>query len=325
MRHGFAVVLVLAAACGGGSSTTGDDVVDVDAPVAVARGFQVVSPDIAIAPGVEITQCYYFTTPNTEPMAIKGWKSDMTPGSHHMIMFMTDTQQMPDGTVTPGDCGLQSGTSIATWTYAAQMPTAAIQLPSDDGTGKPLAQEIPAHAHAYFQMHYLNATDQTIMAHVTLDAEALDAGAPYTPTAAYVTYNPNLSIPAGATGLEIPQTCDVPAGAKFWLMSTHAHKQAVRTVVRDGDASGQVVFESTDWEHPGAALFMTPSTFYSFTAPSTKTVGLNSLTFACTYDNPSNRTIEDGNSAATDEMCMASGYYFPATHPRFCFNGFLFP
>jgi hypothetical protein len=255
-------------------------------------------------------------------MAIKHWSSEMTPGSHHMIMFMTGTEQMPEGTVTPGDCGLQSGTSIATWTYAAQTPTADLQLPSDDGTGKPLAQDIPAHAAAYFQMHYLNATDQPLTAHVTLDAEALDAGVPYTQTAAYVTYNNNISIPAGAgvggTAEDVEtQTCDVPAGAKFWLMSTHAHKQATKTEVKDGSATGPLVFSSTDWAHPGAMTFMTPATFYTFAS--------NKLTYSCTYTNPTNRTIVSGNSAATDEMCMASGYYFPATRPRFCFNNFLIP
>ena len=38
-------------------------------------------------PAHEVTYCYYFHTPNTAPVAINKWVSDMTPGSHHMIFF----------------------------------------------------------------------------------------------------------------------------------------------------------------------------------------------------------------------------------------------
>jgi hypothetical protein len=100
------------------------------------------------------------------------------------------------------------------------------------------------------------------------------------------------------------------------MMSTHAHKQAVNTAVKDGTA---MVFTSDDWEHPGAKQFASPG-FYAFAT--------NKLTYECSYRNlgsNANRTVEDGNSASTDEMCMASGYYFPATRPRFCLNSFLVP
>ncbi|HEU0032057.1 MAG TPA: hypothetical protein VFQ53_15595 [Kofleriaceae bacterium] len=304
-------------ACGGSGGGGGDDDTTPDAPdnPPPARGFQIVTPDIDIQPGQEITYCYYFRTPNTETLAIKSWSSNMTPGSHHMIMFMTTSDVMPPGTVSASGCGLgQNAQNIPIWTYAAQTPDATIALPTDDGTGKPLAQEVPANSPAFFQMHYLNATDQVIKAHVTLNAFALDAGVTFTKTAAYVTYNGNISIPNNVTDFPQSMTCDVPTGTKFWLMSTHAHKQAVHTAVKDGT---NVVFESTDWEHPGAATFMTPDTFYSFTS--------NKLTYECRYTNMTGRTITSGDSAATDEMCMASGYYFPATKPRFCYNNFLVP
>src|SRR5678816_2345134 len=93
------------------------------------------------------------------------------------------------------------------------------------------------------QMHYLNTSDADITVHVTLNGEAYDAGVTATKTFAYVTFSPDISIP---------------------LMTTHAHKQAVHTEVRNGAAaSTDVVFSSNDWEHPGAKAWMaTP--FYSF-------------------------------------------------------------
>lgn len=37
------------------------------------------------------------------------------------------------------------------------------------------------------------------------------------------------------------------------------------------------------------------------------------------------RTTSRGDSAATDEMCMASGYIFPATKATICYNNFIVP
>ena len=309
---GLFACLFLIACSGSGSSTDGmmgDDAPEPDAGGDIdppARGFQLVSPDVTINPGQEVTYCYYFRTPNTEPMAIKKWSSVMTPGSHHLIMFTTGTQdKMPPGTVSAANCGFGLN---ASWTYSAQTPTSKIELPSDDGTGKPLAIDIPPNTAGFVQMHYFNPGTETIKAHVTINADALPAGAAFTKTAAYVTYNGSLSIGPGVTGPH-SQTCNAPAGAKFWLMSTHAHKQAIKTEVLDGST---MVFESTDWEHPSASIWMA-APFQTFTS--------GKVTYRCTYKNETGRTITSGDSAATDEMCMASGYYFPATKSMFCYDG----
>ena len=312
-----AVFFGLLIACGGGGGSTdstpgddqppGPDANTIDPP---ARGFQIVTPDVDIMPQQEITYCYYFRTPNTETMAVKKWVSKMTPGSHHLIMFTTQNDKMPPGTLSTSGCGFGGGSSnVPSWTYSAQTPDASLQLPTDDGAGKPLAVEIPANSAGFVQMHYFNPTDQAIKAHVTINAEALDAGATFTKTAAYVTYNNSISIPPGATNYKVSQSCNAPSG-KFWLMSTHAHKQAIKTEVLDGTTS---TFSSTNWEHPGAQAWMT--------APF-ETYASGKVTYECTYNNPTNRTITSGDSAATDEMCMASGYYFPATKSLICFDGF---
>lgn len=340
MRAPFAFAFLLAvAACGNGGppGSGGDDdpTVDAgggggnpDAPIEPpARGFQVVSPPVEVMPGQEITYCYYFRTPNTETMAVNRWQSDMTPGSHHMIMYTSTNEIMPAGTITAEDCGIGAGqsTSFPAWTYAAQTPQFDLQLPQTDGgsPGKPLAMEIAPSTPAFFQMHYYNPSDNPLQVQVTLNAYALDKGEAFTKTAVYVTYNSNIEIPPMAVNHVEPAaardaSCTVPANSKFWMMSTHSHKQSVKTRVLDG---ASVVFESTDWEHPGETIWDgTPGKdFYTFAS--------GKLTYECTYTNQganAGRTIYDGDSAAINEMCMASGYYFPATGPKFCINNFAF-
>jgi hypothetical protein len=290
------------AACGTSPTTTGDDVVDI------SPAFEIVSKDVTLQPGEENTFCFYFHTPNTATAAIGKWVSDMAPGSHHMIYFTNLTGTQPaDGTID--DCGL-GGNVAPLPVYGTQIPHEEVVFPTDDGNGKPLAQNIDPNTPGFFQMHYLNGTDAPLTAHVTLKAFALAEGTIYTRTDLFGTYNNDIEIAPHATGVTVSATCDTVAG-KFWSMSTHSHKQSVATSVADGSS---MVFTSTDWEHPGVERF--DPTFYQFSSK---------LTWSCTYDNVGSNadsTIRAGQSAQTDEMCMATGYYFPATGPKGCiFSG----
>lgn len=321
LAFGFLAISLMACNnSGGGGGGGGDDTQEPDAgvidPPPPARGFQIKTPEITIMPGQEITYCYYLKTPNTEDMVVKKWSSVMTSGSHHMILFTTGSLGMPEGTVSASQCGVggASAQNLPAWIYAAAQEVAELALPTDDGTGKPLGQVITAGKPAYVQMHYVNPSDNPMKVRVTINAEAFEASVPYTPTSPYITFNANISIPPGAMGDVETQSCNTPAGTKFWMMSTHTHKQSVKTEVKSGT---DTVFTSTNWEHPGAQMWMTPTTFYAFPG--------NRLTFACTYNNTGtnvNRTITAGDSAQTDEMCMATGYHFPATTSKICYNGF---
>ena len=229
----------------------------------------------------------------------------MTPGSHHMIVFGGSAGQPADGTID--DCN-GSGQQIPVWIYASQTPDADLKLPADDGKGKPLGMNIAAGMPGYIQMHYLNSTDGDLTVHVSVSAYAMAAGAMYTPTAAYITYNMSLNIPAGATNMKFTQTCNIPAGLTWWTVSTHSHKQSVHTDLMDGS---NVVFASDDWEHPGSMSWMTMP-FYTFAS--------NKFTYECTYTNPNNYPIVDGQSATMNEMCMGTGYVFPQTNASFCID-----
>jgi hypothetical protein len=287
-----------------------------------AHGFQLMSPTIDIDPGAEVTYCYYFRTPNTGELLIQRWASHMTPGSHHMILYLTPTDQQPPGTMSPTNCGITKGTGGPVWTYSAQTPDAESQLPSDDGNGNPVGQVIKARQSGFLQMHYLNATDSVIHAHVELNAYAYPDSVQVTPAAPFVTSNLDIQLmpgsPTNPTMGMVNGSCPVPLDPtgkppRFFMMTTHTHKQGVHTFVKDGATT---VFDSMNWEHPGTAIWPTPPTsqFYTFKS--------DTLFYQCEYLNPNNRTILTGDSAATDEMCMAIGYFFPAAGGigHFCLN-----
>jgi hypothetical protein len=241
---------------------------------------------------------------------VKSWQSSMTPGSHHMILYFTSTADMPDGTLDPsGNCGGANLNNLAVWTYLSQTPENESDMPSDDGAGLPVGMPIPAGQAAAMQLHYLNATDNPLPVHAVLNANGYPTGTTYTQAAAYVTYNTKIDIPPGpGTMASVNGTCAVPSGSKFFTMSTHSHKQSVQTQVMDGSAMVQT---STDWEHPAATAW-TASPFFSFAS--------GALTYSCNYLNETTNEIKTGPSAQTDEMCMALGYFFPATASKICLN-----
>jgi hypothetical protein len=303
MRKSLAFVIVLAAACGK-DPTTGM-MGGPDSSTDATPAFEIKTTDIALPAGTEFTKCFYFHTPNTATVPVNKWISDLTPGSHHMIMFLTpgNSSPPPDGTIDE-NCGFgNSASNIPVWTFASAQPHLEADLPTDDGTGKPLAQNIPANSAGFIQMHYLNASDTDLMVHVDLKAYALDPGASYTPTAAYITYTKNFSVPPGTSTIQ--GSCQAPSGAKFWTLSSHTHKQGTEVKINDGSS---MIYDSTDWEHPVIKDWNT-TPFYTFSS--------NTVSWSCTYNNQTGATIQEGQSAATNEMCMATGYFFPASAPQF--------
>ncbi|HTL35484.1 MAG TPA: hypothetical protein VL326_20290 [Kofleriaceae bacterium] len=290
-----ALVLVLFAAIGCGTDGS-------DGPESTLA-FTVTSSDFTLQPGQETTKCFYFHTTNPEQVLVNKWVSDMTPGSHHMIAFSSLGQQPADGTVD--NC---EGADVPLPMFGTQVPHEELVFPDDDGFGKPLVQIVEPNMAAYFQMHYLNTTDEPLQVHVSLSAYGLPATVEYTRTDLFATYNNDIAIPPGATNYKVSATCDI-FDKKFWQMSSHSHKQSAETKIFDGS---NMVLDSTDWEHPKSERWNLP-TYYQFQSPS--------ITWECTYNNTGDnagRTVTAGQSAATNEMCMATGYYFPAVGPRGC-------
>ena len=266
-------------------------------------GFHVQSPQIALASGEEATYCYYFRTPNATAFGVNRWRSHLVAGMGHVILFTTTTEQQPAGTLSTS-CTLPSGGG---WQYAAHDLDEQLVFPSDDGSGTPLGAEITAGKFAVLQMYAVNITSQPFTTSAYLSAEALDPANMYTKSAAYMTFNSNLSLPPMASSMA-QNTCPAPAASKFWLLTTRTHRYATQSKISN---NGSDVVVSNDWQHPAVATFVTPN-FVTFAS---------GLTYHCDYFNSSNFTLHSGDSEVSDEVCMGIGYFFPAdTGPKLCIN-----
>jgi hypothetical protein len=325
VRFGTFFVSVLAmsaAACGtGGQTADTPDAANSSGPDAppgsdlqpppAGQGFQLRSPDIVIPKGEEHTYCWYTTVTLPAATGVKKWESHMTPGSHHLIVFMTNTATQPDGTLVDG-CGLLGGGGVGNlpvWSYSAQVADQSAPMPPNVG------MEVAATQHLYVQLHYINETDGPLTVHATINGWTYAATDTYMKAAAFVTYDTGINIPAGVgqtydTGKV--QCSNTPVGVQFFAMSTHSHRRSVETMVYD---NGTQILDSTDWQHPTIKNFATDAPtwdFYSFKGQ---------LSYECKYVNDLTTAVHTGDSAATNEMCMAVGYFFPADGgPVFCLN-----
>lgn len=269
--------------------------------------FGATTPTLDVPAATVETRCYYFRTPPT-PQAVRRITSVAGAGVAHLIVYATydngwvPFERRPPGTVQ-NDCSL-AGT--VGWLHVAHAPTAETVTPSDDGTGRRVALPLVGDQPLVLQMRLVNASNDPVQTQVDLMFESWHTGAATTPSASYVTYNNSLSIPPGAGSDVESRACAVPTAVDFWRITARTHQLGTRLRVLDGTST--VLLDGNDWERPPVIEFGAPP-FYDFASQ---------LTYECTYFNPTGRTVTAGESEETDEVCMAIGWFFPATRPMLC-------
>jgi hypothetical protein len=80
---------------------------------------------------------------------------------------------------------------------------------------------------------------------------------------------------------------------------SHMHKQGVGFVARTSD--GRVLYQGTDWDEPEPTVHNPALLIRSGT----------SITWECTYNNATGRTLTFGESVQ-NEMCIFSGMFYPS-------------
>jgi hypothetical protein len=342
----MALVAVVCVACGSGGS--GDSGAGAGSGNGNGNGsgnggtdpkasFTQSTPALDNAPGGEITYCYYFHLPPTQQL-IKKFKATLPPNVVDATLFITETPAYPDGTLSTANCSYTAGGSgggfyVPTFVYRA-VPTGTgtdeMTLPSDDGTGKPVAIRIDPNQPAFLQVHLFNTTTVTVTESVKIEGFSYDVGTDTTLAGAFVVLNTFINIPPGTSvspGLASASgSCAIPRDWNFFRMTVAANKQAVHTSVKDGTTT-LVALDDTRSSKPVVPLINTWATpnFFKFKAD-TNPFTNQKFSYRCDYSNPNNYSIHQGYSMETDEQCMAFSYYFPNTHPlqiaTLCLNSF---
>ncbi|HEX4339669.1 MAG TPA: hypothetical protein VH062_27365 [Polyangiaceae bacterium] len=241
-----------------------------------------------LAPGGETYKCQNFANPFGADVAILQTQSTMSVGSHHLAAFRI--AESADGSLE--DC---SGLEFHPTIHAAQTPTAKTTFP--DGVGAFMAGTEGIRLNA----HYFNLTDDTVHAEVTV---VFDYVAPEKVqfTAAQIYLNDStLDIPPGQGSAG--GTLALPAGTgaiKLISTQSHMHRRAVAFEAKLDD--GTMLYQTTTWNEPPVKTYAPPMDIAE---------GAN-VTWKCDYDNETTGDLVFGESAVTNEMCVLTGFYYPA-------------
>jgi hypothetical protein len=147
-------------------------------------------------------------------------------------------------------------------------------------------------------VHYFNASEDVVHTEVavTLYAEKPDA-LPIKAGQIFINTG-GINIPPFSKG-SVTKTCPIGKDLNLFTANSHMHQHGVYYSARSSD--GQLLYETREWAEPPAWKFDTPRKLKAGTHIEVK----------CDYENDTATPLSFGESAATDEMCIFVGAYYP--------------
>ncbi len=270
---------------------------------APSEGFQLTINPFSINPNSEREVFISRQTPNTSTVYVNKFVMQGRPNSHHFVLygFQNLTTLPPvntlrdlynaDGSVNfstfnqmQNHVFLNGGTDVnGTYTFP---PGVALKL----------APATPLDLNA----HYFNRQNVSLPAENYINLYTVPA-ASVTKEAQSINFaNYNFSIQAN-TRKTITTYYTFTKAVSVITLTSHYHKLGEKFQIKilGGTRNGEVVYESTDWEHPLVVNLSTPIQLRAG----------EGLTSVVTYNNTTNKTVSFGFTSE-DEMNIIFGYYY---------------
>lgn len=273
------------------------------APPAPGTGFQMKLDAFTITPNFEREFFQRKLVGNTEAQYVNRVQVLMRPGSHHFILYdFSDKSKVPPLNVTrdlrnpDGSANITTFLSMQNHVFWAGTQTQSHDYTLPDGA----ALLLPAGASYDMNSHYVNKTTQATTGEVHVNL--------YTIPKSQVTHVVN-SLNLANEGFTLPPGQKTVATKSFTfkkpttvlMLTSHTHKLAEKFVIKikGGKRDGEVVYESTDWEHP---------LIKNLSSPLVLQAG-EGLTSEIAYNNTTSRIVRFG-LLSEDEMGIIFGYFY---------------
>jgi hypothetical protein len=263
---------------GGGGGASSGDVVTIQ------------TQQFTVPAGGEVFMCQDFANPfggvDTEVQQID---SDMTPGSHHMLLFFQNNASDTNVASCPA---LQFQTLL----FGAQAPQTTLPYPAG------VAALIKGTQGFHMQMHYLNATQSALTAQVTITFHKAAAGTVTQHAGVFFFNNVSGIHVKGGTTVDVSTSCSFGKNVNIIYATAHTHKF---TNSFSASVGGNMLYQTDSWDNSPLQAY----------APPTAVASGASLSWTCNITNPStdpNNVLTFGESANTNDMCIFDGQYYPA-------------
>jgi len=279
-----------------------------------------------LGPGEETTDCVFVKTGNETEAFFNEYHGRMRPGSHHMLLYVQDTQ-IADS-VGPESCRQGLDTRNI---FGAQTPTIDVQRsaggpPESEG----LAVHLDAHLQGVVQMHFINTGDEPILREGW--ANIIYAN----PDEVKVLGDPifflgglGMAVAPGQTQV-VSGTAVAPGDVRLVAATGHFHAHTVRfSAWKTINGQREFLMQDFDWHEPSILKFNSvtknpsPETAGRSVAAYSGIVALKQgdlIDWECevqnTTDQPSDpagapTTLTFANEVYTAEMCNVFGMYAP--------------
>lgn len=269
---------------------------DVTLPVPPPdKGFQISLGPFPVPPGGEIQRDYFLKTPNTEPRWIKRIEYAYNKGSHHLLVFKSDTEDVPDHVETKFGISLNSNWQLI---LGGQNEAFTSEYPGGVATYLLPRQQMD------FQIHYVNtSTQSTPTGRGKLVANFWYADPSEVTARASFLFGAKLffSLPAHFQ-TTLSREFTFPYDVKLFALAGHYHSRGRRYRIYrwDGKKRGEMVYESKEWDDPGYQTYHPPLEVKAGTG----------FSFEAVYQNDTDHIIQEGPYAETQEHLFYFGWTY---------------
>lgn len=272
-----------------------------------------------IQPGSETFNCQNFANPMVnQDLIFNESESFMSPGSHHLFLF-EDPNVTANGPLEYENQTTCNGLTFQTLVHSAQTP--------QETTTYPPGVAGIVHSGSGFRMlvHYLNTTTSPIQAQVSVLLYVADPSTVQAYAAAFFTNTISGKTIAPYSQATWSGSFRMPYDVNLLFGANHMHSHATHFIATDSQinnagtqwcssgAPSSCVFETTQWSEPPPAVWN----------PALRLPSGSTFNWSCDYNNTTSSSLSFCESAATCEMCIFSGRYYPAPNgnPLNCVTG----
>lgn len=303
----------LVSACGGSEGTEPQNIEEFTAPQcqdaedlclqAPEQGFQIRSDGTTIQPGQDVEYCEVVELPGSpeDEYYVRAFESQMTEGSHHLIIAAIEPGSETDANAKVGDRVECTGPDVfggeLVAVTGAQQPYANEKFPEGVGRVYHGGQKV------VFDYHYFNTTSAPLHAKAAVNFHTTEKAKVERLSHSFGFVNIGIEIPPGAEE-SFTRECTFSHDVIVHKLTRHTHQWGTDFNVwyAGGERDGELIFSSPDYE----------TVDFPFEEPVLIPAG-QGFRFECNYINTESYPLEFGLKA-TDEMCILFGnWYVPET------------
>lgn len=261
-----------------------------------------------LAPGQEAYFCRYVRMPEGsvdgagKTIFVHGGAHTLSAGAHHYLLYRTRLTSWTDGMEQVVPCDEHQSVMATTTTYVTGGQTPAENADFPPGAAFAFAPgEI-----LLLQGHFLNASAAPKEARVDLVLRTTSESEVTERAGVLRFYNPFIVVPPRGHS-RATMRCTIKKDVVLLSAAAHMHARGVAYAAfldpPDGPPADAPFYTTNDG--------MRPDFFLGFQ----RIRAGSKIRFQCDYASAEDHTIVQGLSASQNEMCMFSGFYYPAMDP----------